>query len=246
MKKCNMITGNINSIESFGLVDGPGIRTVIFLNGCNLRCKYCHNPEMWHKTDNIITPEQLVKKVKRFKPYYKDTGGVTFSGGEPLLQQEFIIETSKLLKKENINIAIDTSGVGLGNYKNLLDLIDLVILDIKHTDKLEYKKLTGQDIEKVENFITELNRSNKKVWIRQVIIPGLTDTFEYITSLVKYISKINNIERVDFLPYHQLGKEKYIKLNIDYPYKNKKDMDKEKCNILFKFFLERQKSSNNN
>lgn len=241
-----MITGNINSIESFGLVDGPGIRTVIFLNGCSLRCKYCHNPEMWYKTNNIITPEELVKRVKRFKPYYKDIGGVTFSGGEPLLQQEFIIETSKLLKKENINIAIDTSGVGEGNYKCLLDLIDLVILDIKHTNKLEYKKLTGQNIEKVENFIAQLNKSNKKVWIRQVIIPDLTDTTEYIISLVKYLSKINNIERVDFLPYHRLGREKYIKLNIPYPYENKKDMSKEKCDTLFKLFLEKQKSSNNN
>ena len=241
-----MITGNINSIESFGLVDGPGIRTVIFLNGCNLRCKYCHNPEMWYKTDNLITPEKLVKKVRRFKPYYKDTGGVTFSGGEPLLQQDFIIETSKLLKKESINIAIDTSGVGFGNYKDLLDLTDLVILDIKHTDKEEYFKLTGQNIDKVENFIKELNNSNKKVWIRQVIIPDLTDNEEYITSLVEYLKKIKNIERVDFLPYHRLGREKYLKLNIPYPYENKQDMDKDKCDKLFKIFLEKQKSSKNN
>lgn len=243
MKKCNMIKGSINSIESLGLVDGPGIRTVVFLNGCMLRCKYCHNPEMWQKQKNTMTPKKLVKKIKRFKPYYKEKGGVTFSGGEPLLQSEFIIECARLLKEENISIALDTSGVGLGNYKEVLDLMDLVILDIKHTDNTNYKLLTGQSIDKVEEFIKELNKSNKKVWIRQVVIPDFTDSIEYIDTLVEYLKKIKNIERVDFLPYHRLGREKYIKLKLPYPYKDKKDMDKEKCQKLYQIFLEKQKSS---
>lgn len=236
MKTCN---GSVESIETLGLLDGPGIRTVVFLNGCKLRCKFCHNPEMFTKKENNYTNEELVNKIIRNKPYFKNGGGVTFSGGEPLLQSEFIIECAKLLKKEDINIAIDTAGVGNGNYEELLKYIDLVILDIKHTQKKEYKMITGQDMNEIENFINALNKANKKVWIRQVIIPGMTDNEEYIDSLIKYINKIKNIEKIDFLPYHKLGREKYIKLGIPYPYENKPEMDKEKCEKLYKLFLKK-------
>ena len=238
------MNASIDSIETFGLVDGPGIRCVIFFNGCKLRCKYCHNPEMWNKKENNYTPEELVKKILRYKPYFNKKGGVTFSGGEPLLHYQFIIETAKLLKKENIHIALDTSGVGIGNYEELLKYIDLVLLDIKHTNKDKYKELTGTEIDEVEKFIEILNKSNKKVWIRQVIIPNLTDTEEYIESLIEYLKKIKNIERIDFLPFHRLGRDKYIALNIKYPYEDKPEMDKEKCNNLYKLFIEKQKNSN--
>lgn len=230
---------SIDSIETFGLVDGPGIRCVVFFNGCKLRCKYCHNPEMWKKKENNYTPQQVFNKVIRCKPYFKDNGGVTFSGGEPLLHSDFIIEVAKLLKKENINIALDTSGVGLGNYEEILKYIDLVILDIKHTTEEGYKQITGSTIDEVERFIEVLNKSNKKVWIRQVIIPDITDTEEYTTSLVKYLKKIKNIQRIDFLPFHRLGEEKYKVLGIDYPYKNKNDMNKEKCQELYKNFIKK-------
>lgn len=243
MKKCNMIRGAIDSIESFGLVDGPGIRTVVFLSGCHLRCKYCHNPEMWQKKEATVSPLELVNKIKRFKPYYQKTGGVTFSGGEPLLQKDFVIEVSKLLKKEDIHIALDTAGVGYGDYGEILSLVDLVLLDIKHTDNEEYKLLTGKSMESVENFINSLNKSGKKVWIRQVIVPGVTDSISYIKSLVKYLNKIENIERVDFLPYHTLGKEKYTSLGIPYSYEDKKDMDVHLCNELYEKFLEIRKGS---
>ncbi len=233
MKNCK---GSIDSIESMGLVDGPGIRTVVFLNGCKLRCIYCHNPEMWNKKEENYTPEELTKKIIRNKPYFKGGGGITFSGGEPLLQSDFIIECAKILKKENIHIAIDTAGVGNGNYDELLKYIDLVILDIKHTDKEGYKKITQRDMKEVDNFITSLNKSNKKVWIRQVIVPGITDTEEYINSLVDYTKKIKNIEKIEFLPYHRLGREKYIKLNIPYPCEDKLDMDKEKCKKIYELF----------
>lgn len=240
MKRCNMTKGSIDSIESFGLVDGPGIRTVVFLNGCKLRCKYCHNPEMWTMKEKNITPEELVNKIKRFKPYYKrNNGGVTFSGGEPLLQYDFLLETCKLLKKENIHIALDTAGVGLGNYDELLDYIDLILLDIKHTDKKEYKDLTLHDIDESLNFIKAINKKNKKVWIRQVIVPHLMDNEKYMDSLIGFLKSIKNIERIDFLPYHKLGEEKYEKLNIEYPYKNLEEMDKEKCNKLYKKFIEK-------
>ncbi len=235
---------SIDSIETFGLVDGPGIRVVIFFTGCKLRCKYCHNPEMFTKKENNYTINEVFHKIIRCKPYFKDTGGVTFSGGEPLLNDKFIIELSKLLKKENINIAIDTAGVGNGNYQEILKNIDLVILDIKHTNKDLYKELTGKDINEVENFIQELNKLNKKVWIRQVIVPELTDSKEYINSLIEYLKKIKNIEKVDFLPFHRLGREKYISMNIPYPFENKKDMDKDKCNELYEYFIKNYQKEN--
>lgn len=238
MKACS---GSVDSIETLGLLDGPGIRTVVFLNGCKLRCKFCHNPEMFTKKENNYTPEELVKKIIRNKPYFKNGGGVTFSGGEPLLQSEFIIKCSKLLKKENINIALDTAGVGNGDYKEILKYIDIILLDIKHTDKEGYKKITGREMNEINNFIKQLNDSNKKVWIRQVIVPDITDNEKYINSLVEYLKKIKNIEKIDFLPYHKLGREKYIKLGIPYPYENKKEMDKEKCKELYKLFLKKYK-----
>ncbi len=243
MKECNM-KASIDSIETFGLVDGPGIRCVVFFNGCKLRCKYCHNPEMWTKKNNNYTIEDLFNKIMRSKPYFKNNGGVTFSGGEPLLHSDFIIEVSKLLKKENIHTAIDTSGVGLGNYDDILKYIDLVILDIKHTDNDIYKQITGMNIEEVEKFIKSLNKSNKKVWIRQVIIPEITDTKQYMDNLAKYIKKIKNIEKIEFLPFHRLGEEKYKILGIDYPYKEKNDMDKTKCNMLYNYFIKKYKEDN--
>lgn len=238
MKDSN-IKASIDSIETFGLVDGPGIRVVVFFNGCKLRCKYCHNPEMWTKREDNYTPEQLVEKIKRNKNYFGEKGGVTFSGGEPLLHSKFIIETAKLLKKENINIALDTAGVGNGDYEELLNYVDLILLDIKHIENNGYKDITGLELKEVENFIQTSNKLNKKVWIRQVIVPGIMDNDDYINSLVEYLKHIKNIERVDFLPYHRLGREKYLSLNIPYPYEDKEDMDKEKCDELYQKFIKK-------
>lgn len=237
----NSSSASIDSIESFGLVDGPGIRCVVFFTGCKLRCKYCHNPEMWKKGKENYTPEELVNKIKRYKPYFKNGGGVTFSGGEPLLHSDFIIETAKLLKKENIHIALDTAGVGNGNYEELLKHIDLVILDIKHTSSQGYKNVTGAQINEVEEFIKVLNKANKPIWIRQVIIPEITDNEEYIDSLVKYLKNIKNIEKVEFIPFHRLGEEKYKVLKIPYPYNDKPDMNKQECERLYKIFKEKYK-----
>ena len=231
--------GSISSIETFGLIDGPGIRTVVFLNGCNLRCKYCHNPETWKMQALNYTSDEIVKKAIRNKPYFKrNNGGVTFSGGEPLLQYDFLVDTCKKLKQEDIHIAIDTAGIGLGDYKELFKNIDLVLLDIKHITKEGYQDITNMDyIDRFEQFVNELNKTNIEVWIRQVIVPGVNDNKEYVKELSKYIKeKIKNVTRVDFLPYHSMAKEKYDKLNIDYPYKNKIDMDKEDCEKLYKEF----------
>ena len=237
-----MIKGSVDSIETFGLVDGPGIRTVVFLNGCKLRCKYCHNPEMWNIKEYNYTPKELADKIIRNKNYYsRNNGGVTFSGGEPLLQSKFIIEVAKILKKENIHITIDTAGVGLGNYEELLKYIDLVLLDIKHTNKDDYKELTGMPIDESLNFIDALNKSNTKVWIRQVIVPGLMDNDKYINSLIDTLKNIKNIEKIDFLPYHKLGEEKYKKLGIKNPYKDIPEMNKDKCQELYNSFIKKYK-----
>lgn len=234
-----MKTGSIDSIESFGLVDGPGIRTVVFLNGCKLRCKYCHNPEMWKMGNRNYTPEELAKRIIRNKPYFRrNRGGVTFSGGEPLLQSEFLIEVCKILKDENIHIALDTAGVGNGNYEELLSYVDLVLLDIKHTTREGYKDLTGKEMDSFLEFVEALNKSGKSVWIRQVIVPGMMDNDTYLKGLKDILKKINNIERIEFLPYHTMGKEKYEKLNIPYPFENLEAMDKEKCQELYQRFME--------
>ncbi len=238
MNQCNM-KASIDSIETMSLVDGPGIRVVIFFNGCKLRCKYCHNPETWVKRDDNMSVDEVFDKIMRCEPYFRNNGGVTFSGGEPLLHKDFIIELSRKLKKQNVHLALDTSGVGDGDYEQILDLMDLILLDIKHTTNDGYKEITGRSIDEVEKFIIQLNKSNKKVWIRQVVLPGVTDSKEYIISLKNYIKKINNIERIDLLPYHNMAIEKYDKLGIDYPLRDLMPMDKQICDDLYKFLQEK-------
>ena len=230
--------GSIAAIETFGTVDGPGVRTVVFLNGCKLRCKYCHNPEMWQMQSKDITPSALAERIIRNKNYFGETGGVTFSGGEPLLQSEFLIQVCKLLKKENIHIALDTAGVGLGHYEEILKYIDLIIFDVKHTDSESYKSLTGSSINESLKFLEVANKLNKRFWIRQVVVPGMMDNDAYLNSLKEFLKNINNIEKIEFLPYHKLGSEKYIKLGIDNPYVNMPEMDKQVCDGLYQKFIE--------
>ena len=229
--------GSINTTLSSGFVDGPGIRTVVFFNGCKLRCKYCHNPEMWQLGELNYTSDELVQTILRNKDYFGKRGGVTFSGGEPLLQDKFLIEVCKKLKESDIHIALDTAGVGNGNYEEILKYIDLVLLDIKDITKDGYKELTGYSIDESLKFIETCNKMNKKIWIRQVIIPDRNDNDNYIKSLNIFLKRINNIERIDFLPYHNMAISKYEKLGIDYPYKNKLAMDKVKCEELYKKFI---------
>lgn len=225
--------GSISSIETFGLVDGPGIRTVVFLNGCKLRCLFCHNPEMFIKKENNYTPEELVKKIIRNKPYFKrNNGGVTFSGGEPLLQSDFLIKVCKLLKQENIHIALDTSGVGNGNYEELLNLVDLVIFDIKAIDEKGYEFITGQKQDESLKFLDVCQKLNKKMWLRQVIVPNINDTEEYIYKLSDFIKPLKNIEKIELLPYHTMAIKKYEKMNIPYKLGDTIDMDIERCKYL--------------
>ena len=235
MKKCDL-KGSIDSIETLGLVDGPGIRTVVFLNGCKLRCLYCHNPEMWKIKDYNMTVDELVNKILRYKPYYKDNGGVTFSGGEPLLQSDYLLEVCKRLKKEKINIALDTAGVGNYNEK-LLDYIDLIIFDIKAVKSDDYNYITGYKIDESLKFLNKCQEKNIKMWIRQVIVPKINDNEKNILELKKFISKLKNVEKVELLPYHTMAIDKYKKLGIEYKLTGLEVMNKEKCKKLEKLLL---------
>ena len=229
-----MIKGNIDSFETMGLVDGPGVRFVVFMQGCPLRCAYCHNPETWLDQTKIqMTPEELVKKILKYKTYFGDDGGVTFSGGEPLHQPEFLLEALKECKKNGINTCLDTSGFG-DNYDEILDYCDLVILDVKELDAEKYKKLTGQPIDKFYAFLNKCQEKGVKMWFRQVILPHYNDTPESVLKLIDFASKCQNVEKVELLPYHSMAKEKYKKLGIKYRLENLEDMNKERCRELEK------------
>lgn len=224
-----MITGKIHSVESMGLVDGPGIRVVVFMQGCALRCKYCHNPDTWSPNGaEEFTPEKLVQKIERFKPYFERSGGgVTFSGGDPLRQPEFLLETLKLCKARGINTCLDTSGYGFGDYDEILKYTDLVLFDVKHFTREGYKNVTLMDIDESLNFLEAMKRNNTKMWIRHVVVPGLTDGEEHLRELKKFVDNIPNVQKVELLPYHLLGVNKYESLGIKYPLDGVEAMDKE-------------------
>lgn len=224
--------GKISDIETMGSVDGPGMRLVLFLSGCKLRCLYCHNPETWtSQNSKEITPEEVLKLYQKYLVYYGNNGGVTFSGGEPLLQSEFVLETIKLLKENGIHTAIDTAGVG-EKCDEILKLVDLVILDIKAVDEQEYKFITGRDISDFNNFLEKCISLNKKLWLRQVIVPNINDDEKHVLALKEFAKTIPNVEKIELLPYHSMAKEKYQKLGIDYKLKNTIDMDKTICKKL--------------
>lgn len=237
MKSYKDVGGSVASIESLGLVDGPGIRYVIFLNGCYLRCKYCHNPEMFNLNESNITVSKCLEKVKRYKPYFQNGGGVTISGGEPLLQIEFITELTKALKSEGIHVALDTAGVGHGEYEEIINLVDLVILDIKHTHDDGYMDITGRSMDEYKRFREVLIKTNKPIWLRQVIVPDVHDNSKYMESLVEEIKKYPNVLKIELLPYHKMGDSKYIELGIPNPYKDKKAADATEIEKLYDKYL---------
>lgn len=228
-----MVEGRLHSIETMGLVDGPGVRTIFFMQGCPLRCAYCHNPDsqiMFSKTQ--ITPMEVLKIAKRYKPYYKrGGGGVTFSGGEALMQGEFLLETLKLLKQEGINTCIDTSGYGQEEYyKEILKYTDVIILDIKQFSHEGYRELTGKSMNGFYKFLSYLNDFDGKVWIRHVMVPGFTDNEESMYRLFDNISHLSEkIDRIEILPYHRMGIDKYEKLGREYKLKDVPEMDADKA-----------------
>lgn len=224
-----MSTGYIHSFESMGLVDGPGIRFVVFFQGCHLRCKFCHNPDTWElKCGTQITPEELFKKIIRFKPYFETSGGgVTFSGGEPLIQYDFLLEMLKLCKENGIHTAIDTAGVGVADCREALKLADLILIDIKQLRPKAYEDLVGVKASAFKNFMKQIFEVRPDIWLRAVIIPGINDSFEYIQDLWDMAKRIPNVKKIEILPYHTLGVNKYEALGIKYPLEGTPPMDKE-------------------
>ena len=218
------IKGNIHSIETCGTVDGPGIRFVIFMQGCPLRCQYCHNPDTWNTNLNKeMTVEELMQKYDGVKEFVQ-SGGITVTGGEPLLQIDFITELFKVAKSKKIHTALDTSGITFNpeNTKKIDELhkyTDLVLLDIKHIDDTEHKKLTGSSNKNILAFAQYLSDKQIPVWIRHVVVKGITLNPEYLSKLGAFLATLNNISALDVLPYHNMAIPKYEALGINYPLK---------------------------
>ena len=223
----------IHSFESMAALDGDGIRYAVFFTGCPLRCVYCHNPDTWHKSGEDWTAQRLVNKIKRYKPYFKKGGGVTFSGGEPLLNAPFIIETAELLKKEGIGYAVDTSGsVKLtDDVKAVLDGADLVILDLKFYNEENYKKYTNGDF---ENFVAVgkyCTDNNIRLWLRTVIVPNINDTYQDIEKYANFAKQFK-FEKYELLAFHTMGFFKYENLKIENPLINTPPLDKDRLKEL--------------
>ena len=210
----------VHSIESFGTVDGPGIRFVLFLQGCHLQCKYCHNRDTWDMNGGSYKSlDDIYEKILKYKNYIFETGGVTITGGEPLLQVHFLIELFKKLKAAGFHTCIDTSGMFAitKNIKELLTYTDLVLLDIKHIDDEKCKNLVGKSNKLELEFAKYLSDNNIKMWIRQVLVPGYTDDKDDLLKLKNFISTLKTVQKVELLPYHNLGRCKWEKLGITYP-----------------------------
>ncbi len=229
--------GYVHSFESLAALDGEGIRYGVFMQGCPLRCVYCHNPDTWGKGGTELSPEELVKKVSRYKPYFGKTGGVTFSGGEPLLQSKFIRETVTYLKQEGINYAIDTSGaVALSDdAKYVLENAQLVILDLKFWDDENYKKYTGMGISKVFDTLEFLEDIKKRTWVRTVVVPGINDSEEKIQRYLEMLKNKYFVEKYELLGFHTMGFFKYENMGIKNPLQDTKPLEKETLKELQEF-----------
>jgi pyruvate formate lyase activating enzyme len=241
-----MTKGRIHSLESMGTVDGPGLRFVVFLQGCPMRCAYCHNPDTWSLTaGTLMDPEEIIKQVEQNRGFYKN-GGITVTGGEPLLQVDFLIDLFTLAKERDIHTCIDTSGITYrpGNtayiekLDKLMTLTDLVMLDIKHIDPEKHKELTQQPNDGILAFVQYLSDKEIPMWIRHVVVPGITDDPKYLYQLGQFIAPFKNLKVLDILPYHTMGTVKYEKLEMDYKLKDVPAMDKSKAIELKKIVID--------
>ena len=239
-----LIQGNIHSIESCGTVDGPGIRFVIFMQGCPMRCLYCHNPDTWDISENKkMSVSDLLSQYDSIKEFCK--GGITVTGGEPLLQIDFVTELFKEAKKRNIHTALDTSGITFNNsseFDELIKCIDLVLLDIKHINDEEHKKLTGHSNRNILEFAKYLSYKNIPVWIRHVVVPNITYNEKYLRKLGQFIKTLKNVKALDVLPYHDMAIEKYRSLNIKYPLEGVPPLTKEEAINARNIILDGMKS----
>lgn len=250
-----MLTGAIHSTESFGSVDGPGVRFIIFFKGCQMRCSYCHNPDTWKLGEPDTTADALLKKALRFKSYWGKDGGITVSGGEPLLQIDFLLELFQKAKQKGIHTVIDTCGNPFtreepffSKFQELMKVTDLLLVDIKHIDEEAHKQLTTQPNQNILDMIQYLNEIQKPIWIRHVLVPGINDQEKHLERLSAFIASLTNVERVEILPYHSLGAYKWKELGYAYRLEDVKEPDAamiEKANRIlktdqYKNFLKKQ------
>lgn len=222
--------GRIHSLESFGTVDGPGIRFVVFMQGCPLRCQFCHNPDTWDvNKGREYTPEQLMDEIIRYKSYMDFSGGgVTFTGGEPLLQAEFILEVCKLCKEKGISIAVDTSGfVWNDAVKEVLEYTDLVLLDIKNYDPIVYQTVTGVSLSPTLKLLDYLREKNIRAWVRYILVPNLTDNLDSVRKLSDHLDQYPNVEKIELLGFHKMGEYKWEELGLDYKLTDTKEPSEE-------------------
>ena len=227
--------GRIHSLESFGTVDGPGTRFVVFVQGCPMRCAYCHNPDTWEMNGGtLMEPSYIIEQYERNSAFYVNGGGLTVTGGEPLMQIDFLIDLFTLAKKRNIHPRIDSSGIAYNpenaaqreKLDKLMELTDLVMLDIKHIDPEKHKDLTQQSNTNILKFAEYLNEKQVDMWIRHVVVPGITDDDKYLFDLGYFIGQFNNLKALDVLPYHTMGEAKYEKLGMEYKLAGVPAMDK--------------------
>ena len=228
------MTGNIHSIQSLGAVDGPGVRCVVFMQGCPLRCAYCHNPDTWSPEGGTpTTVDELARRALRFRPYWKNGGGVTVSGGEPLLQADFVAEFFERLHQEGVHTALDTSGVGrLDAAERVLKNTDLVLCDIKFMTSEDYRRYCRADMANVEGFLSLTAEKNVPLWIRHVVVPGLTDAPEHLRRVKAKAQSYPNFEKLEVLPFHKLCMEKYERMGIEFPLKDVPGMTDNRLNEL--------------
>lgn len=231
--------GYIHSLQSLGTVDGPGVRAVVFGEGCPLRCAYCHNPDTWEsRTRDAVEHTELAERIIRLYPYIKD-GGVTFSGGEPCVQAEFFAELAKILRERGLHIALDTCGeIFTPAVEELLDVVDLVLLDVKMTTEADYRRYTGGSLGKVMSTLARLDAFRKEVWIRHVVVPGINDTKEDIARLAALIKGYRCVTKVELLPFKTLCREKYKNLGIPFPLEDTEAMPRERLAELEAYFYE--------
>ncbi len=239
------MSGRIHSLESFGTVDGPGTRFVVFVQGCPMRCAYCHNPDTWEmNAGTIMEASEIIEQFERNRAFYAK-GGITVTGGEPLMQIDFLIELFTECKKRNIHTCIDTSGITynpsneayMAKLDQLMPLTDLVMLDIKHIDPALHKELTSQPNEPILGFAKYLSEKNVITWIRHVVVPGITDDPIYLEKLGYFIGDLKSVKALDVLPYHTMGKSKYERLGMEYKLKDVPNMPKEKALECKQFIL---------
>lgn len=227
--------GYVHSLQSLGTVDGPGVRAVLFTEGCPLRCVYCHNPDTWEcRESDAVDSHDIAEKIARLYPYIKN-GGVTFSGGEPCVQAEFVCEVARELKARGLHVALDTSGAIYNEHvERLLEYTDLVLLDVKMTTEEDYKRYVGGSLADTLAFLDILDKKGIPVWIRHVVVPNINDTEEDVRRLRELVRPFSCVERIDLLPFRKLCLEKYRSLGIRFPLEDTPQMSEESLGELRK------------